>query len=68
MVRVIIAATSQVVFSDEYLSPDTLKLTVRGLQPTTSYKFFISLVNTAGTGEQVSTDFRSFTDCKLSML
>ena len=36
MVRVIIAATGQVVFSDEYLSPDTLKLTVRDLQPTTS--------------------------------
>ena len=68
MVHDIIAATGQVDFSDEYLSPDILKLTVRDLQPTTSYKFFISSVNTAGTGEQVSTNFRSITDCKLSML
>ena len=68
MVHVVTATTSQVVFSDNTLSPNALMLTLRDLQPTTDYQFFISSVNTAGTGEQVSTQFRTITDGTFSML
>ena len=67
MVRVVAASTSQVIFSDENLSSENLMLTLRDLQPTTDYQFFISAVNTAGTGEQVSIAFRTISNGKLIM-
>ena len=65
MVHVVAASTGQVIFSDENLSSDNLMLTLRDLQPSTDYQFFINAVNTAGSGEQVSTQFRSITNGKL---
>ena len=51
-----------VVFSDDTLSPNALMLTLRDFQPTTDYQFLISSVNTAGTGEQACTQFRTITE------
>ena len=68
MVRVVAASTGQVIFSNENLSPNTLMLTLTDLQPTTDYQFLISSVNTAGTGEQVSTQFRTIIEGTFSML
>ena len=68
MVHVVAATTSQVVFSNENLPPNALMLTLKDLQPTTDYQFLISSVNTAGTGEQVSTQFKTITDGTFSML
>ena len=68
MVRVMAASTSQVIFSDENLSSDNLMLTLRDLQPSTDYQFFINAVNTAGSGEQVSTQFRTITNGKLVII
>ena len=67
MVRVVAASTGQVIFSNETLSSENLMLTLRDLQPTTDYHFFISAVNTAGTGEQVSIAFRTISNGKLIM-
>ena len=65
MVRVVASTTEQVIFSEENLSPNTLMLTLRDLQPTTDYQFFISAFNTAGTGEQVPTQFRTISNGKV---
>ena len=65
MVRVVASTTEQVIFSEENLSPNTLMLTLRDLQPTADYQFFISAVNTAGAGEQVPTQFRTISNGKL---
>ena len=65
MVRVVASATEQVIFSHENLSSENLMLTLRDLQPTTDYQFFINAVNTAGTGEQVPTQFRTISNGKL---
>ena len=64
MVRVVAASTGQIVFSDGTLSSENLLLTLRDLQPTTDYQFFISAFNTAGTGEQVSIAFRTISNGK----
>ena len=68
MVHVVAASTGQVIFSDENLSSDNLMLTLRDLQPSTDYQFFINAVNTAGSGEQVSTQFRTITNGKLVII
>ena len=68
MVHVVAASTGQVISSDENLSSDNLMLTLRDLQPTTDYQFFISAVNTAGTGEQVSIAFRTISNGKLIII
>ena len=65
MVRVVAASTGQVIFSNENLSSENLMITLRDLQPTTDYQFFISAFNTAGTGEQVSIAFRTISNGKL---
>ena len=68
MVHAMAATTGQVIFSNENLSPNALMLPLADLQPTTDYQFLISSVNTAGTGEQVSTQFRTIIDGTFSML